>query len=236
MASFGGVAVGERRTGGDHPARSAILGLVAACLGITRAEQPRLDALSAGLGVALRRLGRDPPLLTDYHTAQSAPTTARGIRPRTRREELARPDVGTILTRRDYRTDAAFTLALWRRTGAPDEVTLDGIAAALEQPRFVPSFGRKCCPLSLPMAPRIVAVPTVFEAFAARDAAAELPERRLFGSPRVGTVFADEPGKGEPPLGGVALAQVTRRDAPLDRSRWQFALRTELRVAWSPAA
>ncbi|WP_295540003.1 CRISPR-associated protein Cas5, partial [Thiolapillus sp.] len=39
LASWGGQAVGQERPSDDHPGRSALLGLLAAALGIRREEE-----------------------------------------------------------------------------------------------------------------------------------------------------------------------------------------------------
>ena len=116
LAAMGDIAVGERRGGWDRPGRSAVLGLVAACLGLTREDEAAHAALESGYGLALcrQRLG---PLLADYHTAQ-VPPRQRGRRFATRAEELAAQDFETILSRRDYRTDFLVLGALWQRSGA----------------------------------------------------------------------------------------------------------------------
>ncbi len=246
LGTLGGVAVGERRTGADRPARSALLGLLAACLGVTRAEDEPHAELAAGLGLAVRREGPPGPLLTDYHTAQ-APAARRGRDAfATRRGEVLSGDLETVLTRRDYRADLAFTAVAWRRD-PPLRWTLADLAQALRTPRFVPYLGRKSCPLGLPMAPLLVDEPSVAAAFAARDRGANaeadargVPERerrRLFGrrGRAVGVVWADRAGPGEPPLGLPEDRAERRRDAPLSRRRWQFGLRDEVAAAW-PAA
>ncbi len=46
LASFGGIAVGERRSGWDRPARSAVLGLIGACLGLEREDDAAKTALA----------------------------------------------------------------------------------------------------------------------------------------------------------------------------------------------
>ncbi len=246
FGALGGVAVGERRTGADRPARSAVLGLLAACLGVTRAEDGLHAELAAGLGVAVRREGPPGPLLTDYHTAQ-APAARRGRSFATRREEVSSGDLETVLTRRDYRADLAFTVAVWRRE-APLRWTLGELAAALRTPRFVPYLGRKSCPLGLPMAPLLVDEPSVAAAFAARDrgadadadarGVAERDRRRLYGrrGRSAGVVWADRAGAGEPSLGLPEDRTELRRDAPLSRRRWQFALRDEVAAVWPAAA
>jgi CRISPR system Cascade subunit CasD len=99
LGAFGSLTVGERRETWDRPGRSAVLGLVAACLGVEREDEDAHQALETGYGMALR-IERMGPLLADYHTAQTAPQR-KGRTFRTRREELATPDLYTILSRRD---------------------------------------------------------------------------------------------------------------------------------------
>lgn len=241
LGAMGGVAVGERRPGWDRPARSAVLGLVAACLGLARAEEEAHAELAAGLGLALRRKGPAGPLLVDYHTAQAG-TARRGQAFATRREELS-GSRETILSRRDYRADLGFTAALWRRPAPAFRWTLDGLAAAMRTPGFVPYLGRKSCPLGLPLAPLVVEAGTVVEAMAERDReAARLgwPEREALAPRRRGrdagseggTLWADLAGPEEPPLGVDHHRVETRRDAPLSRRRWQFGLREEAAADW----
>ena len=115
LASFGAVAVGERRPTWDRPSKSQILGLVAGCLGIERSEEDRQHALAAGLGFAVRV---DSPggLASDYHTAQAPKDVS--IRRRTkafgpiatRADELACDDLKTILSRREFRVGARHTM------------------------------------------------------------------------------------------------------------------------------
>ena len=132
LASMGEVALGERRVGLDRPGRSAILGLVAAALGIERRDEPALLALDRGYSMA-QRVEQIGPLLQDYHTAQ-VPPARKGRRWATRRAELAEPDLGTILSLREYRTDVRLTVALWERAEAPRR--LAELAAALERLRL----------------------------------------------------------------------------------------------------
>lgn len=223
IASFGDLAVGERRSGWDRPGRSAVLGLIGACLGLDREDDDAQAALFEGYRVAIlcRASGR---LLADYHTAQVPPTRA-GRRFATRAEELAAPDLSTVLTRRDYRTGA------WHLAGVVAEPaarwTLDELKAALQRPRFTTYLGRKSCPLALPMAPSVTVTSDVITALLTRNA--DGPEAR----------FAERLAiEQEATRIVVDAADVTpddprhrrtewRRDAPLSRRRWQFALRAE---------
>lgn len=244
LGAMGGIAVGERRPGWDHPGRSAVLGLVAACLGIERAAEEAHAELDAGLGLALRREGPPGPLLADYHTAQVAPAR-RGRVFATRREELAGPRE-TVLSRRDYRADLGFTAALWRRPAPAFRWTLADLEDAMRAPGFVPYLGRKSCPLGLPLAPLLDDAATVAEAFAQRDAEAArcgwlerdamAPPARRGAHVAKGTVWADLAGPDEPLLGLSPHRKETRRDAPLSRRRWQFGLREEVAADWVPPA
>jgi CRISPR system Cascade subunit CasD len=221
IAAFGGLAVGERRGSETRPARSALLGLLAAALGIERTEEARHAALESGYGVAVRVDAPGTPF-TDYHTAQMPPVR-RGQHHTTRRQELDAKPLETTLSRRDYRTDALFTIAVWAtHTGAP--LALDDLAAALCQPRFCLSLGRKSCPLGLPPAPVIIQAKDALAAMEAREEPA--PEQRLRH------MLQARPSLLASDLGGMpdhvpARWTEARRDRIASRDRWQFVLRSE---------
>ena len=141
LASFGGIAVGERRGGWDRPARSAVLGLLGACLGVEREDDAAQAALAADYGLALlcHAPGR---LLPDYHTAQMPPAL-RNRRFATRAEELAAPGLNTVLSRRDYRSGAWHLGALWARGEAP-RWSLEQLRDAMARP------ARRVGPAGLP--------------------------------------------------------------------------------------
>lgn len=242
MMAFGEIAVDERRGTAPRPTRSAVLGLLAAALGLDRSD-PRQLALADGYDMAVRidRAGRR---LADYHTVQVPPSSAinkaakqLGRRPSTRAEELAVGDLGTKLTRRDYLTDAAFTVLIAARDTAP--LPLVELAVALERPSWRLSAGRRSCPLGLPPAPRVVAAETVIDALAAYDDA----EDGVPGRAALRSLFRSQGalGKGDAPsvtiaadvglearLGFMPTRRETRRDAVADRSRWQFTRRVEV--------
>jgi len=227
MASFGDLAVGERRSGFDRPARSALLGLIGACLGVERADADSQQALTDGYALALLCLapGR---LLADYHTAQ-VPSAQRRRRFAARAEELAAPGLNTVLTRRDYRLGAWHLAALTAREGA--RWRLATIAQAMARPHFTPCLGRKSCPLGLPLAPRLVEGENVVAALLhRRDQGPEAKFRCLSDQwvkqPLV-ALDADQVAEGDPRLQRIE----SRRDQPLSRARWQFALRAEAVIA-----
>ncbi len=223
FAAMGSLAVGERRGTWDRPGRSAVLGLVAACLGVDRQDEDAHQALESGYGVALQ-VERMGPVLADYHTAQ-VPPQAQGRICRTRREELATPrhELKTILSRRDYHADAVVFVALWEREGA--RWTLEQIADAMREPHWFPYFGRRCCPLMLPLAPEIEQATdpiTALAARAARDASVRLLALRAAADPVVTLDAVDAQRWGLP-----HLRVERRRDALRHRQRWQFDLREE---------
>lgn len=228
LAAMGEIAVGERRGSWDRPGRSAVLGLIAACFGIEREDEAAHAALEAGYGLALRRqcLG---PLLADYQTAQ-VPPARRGRRFATRAEELAAGDLETILSRRDYRADLLVLAALWQRSGA--RWPLGEVEAALRTPHFTPYFGRKSCPLMLPLSPRSHEAADPVAALALRAAEGPEPERQLSRSsgPAVVTMSAADARQF-----GLTFDRIeSRRDVVRSRRRWQFALREEAVLSGSP--
>ena len=236
VASFGALAVGERRPDWNRPARSAILGLVGACLGVERDDDEGQAALAAQYGVAVLCYtpGR---LLADYHTIQ-VPPSGRNRRYQTRAAELAATDLATILTRRDYRTGAWHLGGLWARVEAP-RWSLEDIAAAMRLPSFTPSLGRKSCPLGLPLAPFLV--DTVDPATALDLRHRTGPERAfheaLADTPREIVIARDVwDGPGAPNEAAARIRRTEfRRDQPRSRRQWQFDLRHEV-IEALPAA
>jgi len=236
MCSWGDIAVGEVRPSTVHPSKSAILGLIAAAMGIKRPDTVSNEnervvleeahrALAQGYGFAVRvdAPGRS---LVDYHTAQ-VPSSGTGRNRRqfaTRRDELLsvpRADLNTILSRRDYRVDALYTVALWARPWAPH--ALDEFAARLHEPVYALYLGRKSCPPALPLAAQVVIAGSILDAM-------PLPDdftRRLVPPSTRAVLYWDEDGEaGIPPE-----HTFTRRDAVYSRRRWQFQTRTEHHAA-----
>jgi CRISPR system Cascade subunit CasD len=227
MASWGDIAVGEVRPSYTHPSKSAVLGLVAAALHVTRDQEETQRALADGYGFAVRVDSMGVPLV-DYHTAQ-VPPSGSGRKRRnfaTRREELCtlpREQLNTILSRRDYRTDALATVVMWAR-GATPPFSLEEIRSALDRPGFVPYLGRKSCPLALPMEAQVVPAATVRQALA-KALFKNLKEFRVERMrPLVPPALYWEDGA---EAGLAARHTFERRDVPLSRRRWQFDVRRE---------
>lgn len=219
--------------GWSRPGRSAVLGLVAAALGIERDDEDAHRALEEGLYYAVRTDAPGRPFI-DYHTAQT-PSARRGRTFETRREELDAERINTVLSSREWRSDACFTVALWGRSGGSAD--LDEIAAALRRPRFTLYLGRKSAPLGLPLDPEIVEAADFIDAIALRrpTVAAENEgddpaaveawalERLRGGSPAGREVAFDADAPGAPDGGFLER----RRDGVGSRRRWQFRDRDE---------
>ncbi len=222
MTSWGDIAVGEHRPTFDRPSKSSIMGLIAAALGILRDEDKKHRKLAEAYNLAIQ-VNASGILLRDYHTTQ-VPPSGSGRNKKifyTRKDELETPkeNLKTILSTRDYRCDALYSVCLWCRT---DKVPypLETLAQTLKEPIFMPYLGRKSCPLSLPMQPKIVSGSSPEDVFIRVN----FDEGLLRGLPR-----DDEPRlywEGDD-QGMQAEHTITRRDEPLSRKRWQFADRTE---------
>lgn len=178
--------------------------------------------------------------MRDYHTVQTVPSSKR-VSYATRREALASGRQETaLLTQRDYVTDALCFVAMTLEADAP--VTLEACCEALRKPHFALYFGRRSCPLAMPLAPKIRS--DCGDAMAALLAQESChyrpgPERTarksghrpsaaalwpVSGAGRRGTASGDpvllEPG------GSGRLEH--RRSRPGQRSNWEYGLLEEL--------
>lgn len=225
LASWGEIAVGESRHSAVYPGKSALLGLLAAALGIRRDEEELQASLAKGYQFAVKVL-RTGTLLRDYHTTQ-VPDSVGKVIYRTRRDELVRGKarLGTILSSREYRCDALVLVAVRVMNEAP--YSLDEICEALLKPKYHLYLGRKSCPLAAPLAPVVDDWSSFGQAFDAIEikplAMGNIEQKRL---------FAEEPVRyyweGEGEDDDLKAQQIlTRRDQPTSRTRWQFAQRAE---------
>jgi len=231
MASWGDTAVGEERPSQVHPGKSALIGLLAAALGIRRHQEERLAALAEGYRIAVQV--RHPGiLLRDYHTVQVPPRVALKNHPHsTRRDEIQalaryqrkKSGAGTLLSSREYRCDASYRVAL-AAAGSPPH-TLKECAKALRYPQLPVYLGRKACPPALPLQPQVVSAKSVRDAFqtAVFSAIDEITARPIHET--VSVYWEDGMEGGFSTSDG--LKTLRRRDRPLSRRRWQFAERNE---------
>lgn len=235
LSSWGEVAVGEYRPSADYPSQSAIHGLLGAALGITRDDDAAQTSLRTGFRLAVGVLSQGK-LLRDFHTAQVPSRTDLKKRPHaTRRDELslAKTDLNTILSSRDYRQDAAALVAVQALADAP--YSLAQLGEALKNPKFVLYLGRKSCPVDAPLHPRVMNSDTVSAAFA--DYQQQLAELWLQQLPKHGEsqnlavqkiAWGDDFGADDLSVVGVKRdLSITRKDQVITRQGWQFADRSE---------
>jgi CRISPR system Cascade subunit CasD len=228
LAAWGSIAVGQERPSDAHPSKSALLGLLAAAMGIRRSEHERHQRLAAVYGFAVH-VNASGTLLRDYHTTQ-VPPERRHVKHYTRRDELRAEALNTILSSRDYRCDALYTVALWVQDEATRPYTLDELAEGLRQPRFTLYLGRKSCPLALPLQVcRLSAahLEAAFQTVYFQDSA----DLEALQPTELSLMYWEADLTGVDAGGLEPVQTLTRRDRPLDRQRWQFALRRE-HQAW----
>lgn len=227
LSAWGETAVGEFRPTANYPSESALVGLLAAALGIRREEEVAHAALRKGYGFAIGVLSSGR-LLRDYHTAQVPGRVSLKNRPHnSRRDELNLPkdELNTILSTRDYRQDAASVVAVQVRDGAP--YALSYVAQALAKPRFTLYLGRKACPPALPLNPQMIAAENALtalqayqQALAERGGATALALERMVWGEGIES-------------GATHDLEVVRKDRVLSRDHWQFGDRIEY-VALAP--
>ncbi|HOC44467.1 MAG TPA: type I-E CRISPR-associated protein Cas5/CasD [Thermoanaerobaculales bacterium] len=225
LAAWGEIAVGGDRATADRPTRSAVLGLVAAAVGVPRDDNARQLAVFDGYRVAVLTVSPGD-LVRDYHTTQVPPHSALRGRPmRTRLDQLEalaahRVERGAageaILSCRDYRCDGAWLVALTASPQAP--YPMSELREALLCPHFSLYLGRKSCPPMRPLCPQVISAPDLVSALGQ----ATFPE---LGRPLADADLYWEPGI-EPGTTPQDTAQ--RWDAPVSRERWQFRPRLEL--------
>ncbi len=128
LQSWGTGSNFETRHTDLHPSKSAIIGLVAACLGYRRHEDEKIQRLNE-LDFAVR-VDEQGMILRDYHIAAK-------YKPKGDFDQ-------TYVTNRYYLQDAVFVVALSHE----DEGLMEEIYEALKHPYFQPYMGRRSLPLN----------------------------------------------------------------------------------------
>lgn len=165
MQSWGTSSRFQYRETDAFPGKSAIIGLIAAAMGIDKHAPGEADEIAALAALRLTVLSIPKPRsvnrLSDFHTIGGGYDKKGPLH-----EKLSIPKkasgapFGTVITRRSYLTDAAFVAIL-----EGDAALLDTIAAALLDPVWGVWFGRKTCIPASPLSP--VIAPSLREALAA---------------------------------------------------------------------
>ena len=158
------------------PGRSALLGVLAACLGIDRRDRERQQALADSISLSVRcdEHGYSPQKMTDYHTVKEARKDYQGLKTNE-----------TIQTWREYWQDAKYTVAI----GCSDKAafSIEQLRAAVNKPVYTPVLGRRSCPLARPL----------FEALIEADNAMTALQNI---QPVAGMVYTEEALEGRKPL------------------------------------
>ncbi|MEW6040891.1 MAG: type I-E CRISPR-associated protein Cas5/CasD [Elusimicrobiota bacterium] len=218
LCSWGDIAVGEIRPSFMHPSKSAVVGLLAAALGIQWDEENEIKELSANYRFAVLVESFGKPLM-DYHTAQVPPGEQKYI---TRRDELTflpKNELKTILSSRDYRMDALYTVALCMNGNS--KWSFEEIVEKLKQPVFTTYLGRKSCPPAAPLEPQVIEANTLLDALKKAVFKVEIPRISSEGGEK--NLFFEECFHSEI----KEDTQYERRDIPLSRKRWLFDTRKE---------
>jgi len=131
MQSWADTGFGQLREAGEFPSRSAVIGMIAAAMGIPRGDQRLVDVHdSLQTHVASIRQGR---VMRDFHTVETRVGSSR------------------TLTSRDYRHDAHFVVLV---TGVASVV--QEAFCGLSEPCYGMFLGRRSCPPALPLTPEEV--------------------------------------------------------------------------------
>lgn len=117
LQSYGGQAQFGRRTSGDYPSKSAVIGMLAAALGYSRDDQ-KIRKLNDLLFAV--RVDQPGTMMTEFQTVEWKANTRK-------------------LTYRDFLQDAVFVAAI----GGTNNAEIDHLAAALRRPKFQLYLGRR---------------------------------------------------------------------------------------------
>lgn len=239
LASWGDIAVGVVRPSYRYPSKSAVIGLIAAALGVERDEHDKQSEL-AKLIFSVRVDVMGSPI-EDYHTVQAPSEQAikndRAKAYWTRLDEIeaikwrvvrskSSSEAGAIQSRRTYYCDSIYTVALCENEN--DKINwqtlkvskLKDLIEFLREPRFVLYLGRKSCPLGLPLEPQVVPAKNCRSAFQqAKFKFADELKFMLKQAPILQYYTQEEIEDSH--------MKLTRRDQPVNRSTWQFTERDE---------
>ncbi|KMQ49496.1 CRISPR-associated protein Cas5/CasD [Chitinispirillum alkaliphilum] len=235
LVSWGEIAIGKDRHSSRQPSKSAIIGLLAAAMGIRRDDVNAMDAIVNSVGFAVKMFSGGT-VLKDFHTAQ-VPKTERKVFYHTRRDETNAPQekIKTVLSSREYRCDSLSVIAVWLNGST---YSAEQLKQALQEPVFAPYFGRKSCPPAVPLNPEVLDADSIRDAFSRYKVVLPLPiadnaserAREYFDGyqlralqERNTTYFWEKCDHS----GFEETHKTPRYDLPLSRKRWQFTCRDE---------
>ena len=238
LASWGDIAVGGERRSTRHPSKSAIIGIIAAAIGIKRNEEEKQQELSGNIGFGIK-LVNPGIILKDFHTAQ-VPDQNKKINFYTRKDEITLNPLklNTVLSRREYYCDSLSIVAIWIKNELKSDISLSKIKTALEKPFYHLYLGRKSCPPASPLQPQIINTAflksaldkVVFHSISSLSAHTENQkkyffkyEEFIFNCEQTTYYWVECLNYGF----DTYLHKTERYDMPLSRKRWQFTRRDE---------
>lgn len=201
MQAWGTHTYEDYRPSNIFPTRSAVVGLLGACIGIERDDIKARESLNASFTLTvradIRKDKKGKPLktvrITDYHTVLDARKV----------DGTARKDA--IVSQREYLCDSEFTLALAFHPNAG--YGIEEIKKAVRKPKYTPFLGRRSCPIQTPLLPKeksVVPAESVEEALKKIE-------------PYNGTIYSESELPGSSPM--------RLRDIPMPTKVRQFATR-----------
>jgi CRISPR system Cascade subunit CasD len=158
-------------------------------------------------------------LLKDFHTIYVPPDDKKAKYRHTRRDEMHLEKFNPpVLSRREYRQDAFALVAVWLTENST--YSLATLEQKLKQPEFQLYLGRKSCPFSLPLNPKIITADNFRTALDEYKLPSEL---KFLGKESSIYYWEKSPLSGE----DAYNYRVPRYDQPLNRKQWQFTSRDE---------
>lgn len=134
LQSYGNQATFNQRTSDNYPSKSAVLGMVAAALGIRRCETSKLQRLNnLKFAARIEQFGQ---MFTEFQTVEYKKSASKFDRK---------------LVYRDFLQDAVFMVAI----GGSDE-EIENINYALHHPKFALFLGRRSNPPAGPLKTEII--------------------------------------------------------------------------------
>ena len=141
LAGYGECSRWDRRDTADMPTKSAVIGILGCCMGISRGD-PALRELDEALCMGVRR-EKCEGVLTDFQTVTGVDGVILNAQGKNRGS--------TIITPKQYLQNSAFQIFL-----SGDEDLLNRCAHAMRHPRWVICLGRRGAAPSRPVVPRII--------------------------------------------------------------------------------
>lgn len=138
LQSWGTHTYEDFRPSSIFPTRSAIIGLLGACMGIEREDIESREKLQNRLNIDVVSVNpHKVRKIEDFHTVLDA------------RKVDGKPRKDAIISRREYLCDAYFLLFI--SVNEDDQFSLSVIEDAVQKPVFTPFLGRKSCPITEPL-------------------------------------------------------------------------------------